>query len=127
MSGELLTPPGPGGVAVIRLSPSEAERALERLEVHGLPAPGTLRLVRLRDGLEDLDEALLVHLQDVVELHLHGSPPLVERLLALLESAGAACVSEAVRAALRCSASSASCLARSVSRVCIRFFTCVRW
>lgn len=102
----LLTPYGPGGVAVIEV---RGARALERLAalaggVHG--APGVVRLVRLRalshagvpsspgaEGAHDLDEALLVGRDPDqagtprAELHLHGSPPLVDEVLELLAGA----------------------------------------
>lgn len=80
------TPPGSGGVAVVSLGDeAEARNSLARLGVERMPARGDLGLVRLRDGDEDLDEALLVNAPDGhVELHLHGSPPLVARLQDLL-------------------------------------------
>lgn len=84
MSGpglQLLTPAGPAGVAVFRVSGSMQKEVLGRLGL-GAVAPGAARLVRPRLGGEILDEGLLVgcpHGQ--VELHVHGSPALIQRLL----------------------------------------------
>lgn len=73
-----LTPPGAGGVSVLALTGAASLAAL------GLPAvgPGAVRLVRPRLEGEVLDEALLVGRgPDRWELHLHGSAPLVQRVL----------------------------------------------
>lgn len=72
------TPPGAGGVTVLELRGALAHRRL------GLepPAAGAIRLVHPRLESEPLDEALLVGLPgDRSELHVHGSPPLVRRIL----------------------------------------------
>ena len=84
MSVRCLTPVGPGGVAVVSMTGKHALGRLAEL-CGGLPSPGRLVLVHpLRDG-EVLDEALLVSIdEEHHELHLHGSPPLVEELLELL-------------------------------------------
>ena len=94
-----------GGVAVVTLRGSGIVARLARLGVDGTwcaPRPAASsdasssggerprgpRLVRLKDGDEELDEALIVGRgsrgTDYVELHLHGSPPLVERVVAIL-------------------------------------------
>ncbi len=82
-----LTPPGRGAVAVLSL---EGAGALERARslCPGLAGEiGRLQLVRLHANGEPLDEALVVVLSpEQVELHLHGSPPLVRRVLSLLEA-----------------------------------------
>ncbi len=79
-----LTPRGAGAVSVLLL---EGPGALERagaLCARQLNL-GELSLVRLRGDGEDLDEALaLVHSHEAVELHLHGSPPLVRKLRSVL-------------------------------------------
>jgi tRNA U34 5-carboxymethylaminomethyl modifying GTPase MnmE/TrmE len=82
------TPPGAGGVAVLTMGEdARARRSLLRMGIKHVPAPGELRLVRLRDGDEDLDEALLVTAPDGrVELHVHGSTPLVARIQSLLDA-----------------------------------------
>ena len=78
---DLITPPGPGGVAVLRLNDSMRKETLVRLGLSEVPR-GTARLVRPQSGEEVLDEGLLVGCPDgSLELHVHGSPVLVQRLL----------------------------------------------
>ncbi len=90
-----LTPRGRGAVAVFAL---EGQGALERVRAlcrGPTPEVGRLALVRLCGAGEALDQALVVALsEERVELHLHGSPPLVRRVLALI---GAAAAEESVR------------------------------
>ncbi len=77
-----LTPPGSGAVSVLRLSGAGALAALRALSGGADLAPGAPRLVRLRLDGEDLDEAVACGLSaDEVELQVHGSPPLVRRLI----------------------------------------------
>jgi tRNA modification GTPase len=86
----LATPPGVGGVAVIRLSGPNARLAGVALCPKLLNAPPR-RLVwdELRDGEEVLDDALAVWFQaphsftgeDVVELHCHGGRAVVAAVL----------------------------------------------
>ena len=79
-----LSPRGAGGVSVLRV---EGPGALERVSdlVGELSPTAGPALVRVRAAGEDLDEALCVVLSgECVELHLHGSPPLVERVRASL-------------------------------------------
>ncbi|WP_445680433.1 tRNA uridine-5-carboxymethylaminomethyl(34) synthesis GTPase MnmE [Radicibacter daui] len=77
------TPPGRGGVAVVRISGPAATTALRRLQGEDtLPAPRLASVRRLKDPVTDavLDEALVLRFagpasftgEDVVELHLHG-------------------------------------------------------
>jgi len=78
---EELTPRGPGGVSVLRLTGPGARAGLAELGVEPPPV-GVPRVVRLRRGDEDLDEALvLVRGPEELELHVHGSPPLVRSLV----------------------------------------------
>jgi hypothetical protein len=87
-----LTPPGAGGVSVLALAGEASLAAL------GLPSvgPGAVRLVRPRLEGEVLDEALLVgRSHDRWELHLHGSAPLVRRVLRAAGAAGDAGVPRA--------------------------------
>ncbi|MCZ6597507.1 MAG: 50S ribosome-binding GTPase [Planctomycetota bacterium] len=83
-----ITPPGRGGVSVVRVSgPGALARVETRIFARACtaPAPGRPTLVRL--GAEDgtLDEALvLVEGPELVELHVHGSPLVVRRLLRAL-------------------------------------------
>ena len=83
---ERLTPAGAGGVAVVALRGPEAAARLARL-TPVLPAVGELRLARLTQGGELLDEALVVRTGDHhLELGLHGGPGLVEEVLAALDA-----------------------------------------
>jgi tRNA U34 5-carboxymethylaminomethyl modifying GTPase MnmE/TrmE len=85
IGARLLTPRGRGAIAVISVRGEAARaRVVELLALPSVPVGG-LRLVRLRSGGEELDEALLVVRSECeVELHVHGSPPLVSELLELL-------------------------------------------
>jgi tRNA modification GTPase len=79
-----LSAPGRGAVSVLALAGSGAAALLERLCGARLPPPGGLALVHLCEGGVELDEALLAtHGPGRYELQVHGSPPLVRRLLAL--------------------------------------------
>ena len=95
-----LTPPAPGGIAVVQVhGPDSAavvgpilrtQRALdlERMD------PGTLRLCRLVDGDQALDDVIVTTRRDAerhlsIHLSLHGGPRIVQRLLLLLKRAGA--------------------------------------
>jgi tRNA modification GTPase len=86
-----LTPKGAGAVAVLELRGVGAWLALRTL-ARGTSIPiGIPALTRLRSGDEELDEALVcAYSRTHVELHLHGSPPLVRRLVQLLSRAPAA-------------------------------------
>ena len=89
------TPPGHGGVGVIRISGPDADTIAAAI-VGALPAPRTaaLRSFRAHDG-RALDQGLVLRFpapasytgEDVVELHGHGGPgvldAVLERVLAL--------------------------------------------
>ncbi len=85
---------GRAGVAVVRLSGPQALRALRRLTDKDDPSPRAARLARLRDPLDGrtLDHALVLSFpgpasftgEDVVELHLHGGPAVLQAVLAAL-------------------------------------------
>jgi len=83
-----LTPRGPGGVSVLGVrGPGALERVRELVPgarlVSGRPV-----FARLSAAGEDLDEVLVCVLaEDEVELHVHGSPPLVRRLASELGGA----------------------------------------
>lgn len=89
------TPPGRGGVSVIRLSGPDARTAAESL-AGPLPEARRVELRSLRDGDEVLDQALVLRFEagasftgeDVVELHLHGAPVIVRRVEAALRARG---------------------------------------
>ena len=92
---------GRAGVAVIRVSGRESLAALRALIRNAaaaepaLPAPRILHRANLRtaDGAL-LDEAMAVHFlgpnsftgEDVVELHVHGSPAVVRAVLSALST-----------------------------------------
>ncbi|MBI5361552.1 MAG: 50S ribosome-binding GTPase [Planctomycetes bacterium] len=79
-----LTPRGAGAISVVELAGSGA-LALAR-ELAGRPITiGAPVLARLRLDREELDEVLVcAQADDAVELHMHGSAPLVRELLARL-------------------------------------------
>ena len=94
----IATPPGPGGIGVIRISGSHARPLLTTI-FHPNNKNTTLRSHQLTYGLiKDpktgamLDEVLAVYMQapktytreDVVEIHCHGSYLILEGVLALL-------------------------------------------
>ncbi len=80
----LLTPNGPAGVAVIELRGDDVSTVLERVGAE-IGTPGSFKLVHLSSGEEQLDEALLcTRAPDRVELHVHGSVPLVKEVLEIL-------------------------------------------
>ncbi len=101
-----LTPPAAGGVAVIRVVGAGAHRLLaphlrtrRPLDLDGT-APSELRLCRLVDGDEVVDEVIVATHADVrgrrvVDLSLHGGPRIVQRALRLLSAAGAEIVEPA--------------------------------
>lgn len=81
------TPPGRGGVSVIRLSGPDAHATLESL-AGAVPEPRRAYLRALRDGDDLIDRALVIWFQEghsftgeeVAELHLHGAPVIANRL-----------------------------------------------
>ena len=94
----LSTPPGRGGVAVVRVSGPAAWDVVDGLcqgKLEGC-APGRAVLRQLTDGELPLDEALLLPFrgprsftgEDVVECHVHGSPYVTQRLMECLVDAG---------------------------------------
>ncbi len=98
------TPPGRGGIAIVRLSGKKSLRIAGRLFRPGRGEsarirPRTAVFGRLGDGAgrEDLDEAILTYYpaprsytrEDVVEIACHGSPVIVEETVRLGIAAGA--------------------------------------
>lgn len=89
------TPPGRGGVSVIRISGDGARSAVERL-AGPLPAPRHAYLRDIRDGAEVLDRALIMWFEggqsftgeEVAEIHLHGAPVIVRHLGQILSGQG---------------------------------------
>lgn len=86
----LATVQGRAGVAVVRLSGDGAVRAAGRL-MQNVPDIRGLRALRDRDGVL-LDQALVLRFEkgksftgeEIVELHLHGSPAVVAAVLRVL-------------------------------------------
>ena len=94
----LATAPGAGAVAVVRLSGPEAWRvAASFLDRAAAPEPRRQTLAWALDGGAPLDRVLVTAFpagasytgEELVELSCHGSPFVVERLLALCRAAGA--------------------------------------
>jgi tRNA modification GTPase len=98
------TPPGEGGVAIIRVSGPDAEQISRRIFVRSSGKAGAFKSHTLYHGrISDprtgsiLDEVLLAIMrkprsytgEDVVEIHCHGGPFLVRQLLRLVLSEGA--------------------------------------
>lgn len=89
------TPPGRGGVSIIRISGDGARSAAERL-AGVLPSARQAYLRDIRDGDDVLDRALVMWFEaghsftgeDVAEIHLHGAPVIVRRLGQILTSQG---------------------------------------
>ncbi len=88
----LATAPGKAGVAVVRLSGPQARQS-GALLAGFLPEPRKSALRRLKDANGDtLDDALVLCFEkgasftgeDVVELHLHGSPAIISAVLTCL-------------------------------------------
>ncbi len=93
----IATPPGRGGVGVIRLSGPDAFSIAERISGR-LPAARTAGLRSFRDQTGgEIDQGLVLPFpgpasftgEDVVELQAHGSPVVLELLIAACLAAGA--------------------------------------
>jgi tRNA modification GTPase len=92
----LSTPPGRGGIGVIRISGNDSLKILRTLVASDSfePTPNLLSLKSLYDSItgETLDEALVCLFkaphsftgEDVVELHCHGSPVLLRAIIDLI-------------------------------------------
>lgn len=107
----LLTPPGPGGIAVVRLS---GDGCLDLVAQLCRPAggrgdarfaPGRLSYCRLMDGDEPLDEVIVSPIGNAVasavEICLHGGVRVVQRAIMLFQRLGAQRV-DALPSALPC-------------------------
>lgn len=89
----LSTPPGRGGIGVIRISGPDSKSILSRMTNPELrdPEPNYLALRKVIDPFagDVLDEALVCYFkspqsftgEDVVEFHCHGSPVLLRRII----------------------------------------------
>ena len=98
----LASAPGRAGVSVIRISGPGAFPALSRFGLTA-PEPRAAALRLLRDGEDVVDQALILAFpgpasftgEDVVELHLHGSPAIVTSVLRMLSEVDGARMAEA--------------------------------
>ncbi len=87
------TPPGRAGVAVVRVSGAKAKAVAQVFigEVELLPRRATLRHLRHPATQEPIDQALMLWFpapgsftgEDVLEMQVHGSPAVMERVLEL--------------------------------------------
>ncbi len=88
----LLTPAGPGGIAVIQLRGLRAAEAVENIfRFQADTAQGGLKLGKIVDEENNVvDEVLLVDNseQNLFEIHCHGGPRVVQRILMLLRDNG---------------------------------------
>lgn len=95
----LSTPSGEGGVAVVRMSGSDAlTRAAVLFDRKGPVKPRQVHLTQIKDPLtgESLDKGVLITFhaprsftgENVVELHCHGGPYIVQRILKACLAAG---------------------------------------
>ncbi len=95
----VMTPLGRAALAVLRLSGPESTNVLQKLTRQKAPAEAMLRPRKLYDPQSGqlLDEVMAVRFpsprsytgEDVVEMHLHGSPVLLQHVISLLPSLGA--------------------------------------
>jgi len=99
----IATPPGEGGVAMVRVSGPDAEQIAREIFVRSGGRNGNFRSHMLHHGIirepksgETLDEVLLALMrkprsytgEDIVEIHCHGGPLVVRRVLELILSRG---------------------------------------
>lgn len=92
----LATPPGKGGVAVIRVSGPEARNSLMAISGHvaSIPRAATFRKITDPVSRETIDRGLVVFFEnpgsftgeDVAEYHLHGGMAVVRALLDALKA-----------------------------------------
>jgi tRNA modification GTPase len=100
----IATPPGEGGIAVVRISGPDAEKIALEIFIRRQSRNGKLRSHTLYHGqitdpenAQPIDEVLLTIMrkprsytgEDVVEVHCHGGNFLVRQILALILTQGA--------------------------------------
>lgn len=97
--GAIATPPGEGGVAIVRISGQEAISIASKIfskNIANLPSHKAL-FGKFLDGNEVIDNGLVLLMrapnsftgEDVVECHCHGSTLIARRLLSAILKAGA--------------------------------------
>jgi tRNA modification GTPase len=93
----IATPPGTGGIGVVRISGAGTKLIAEEL-LGSVPTPREARLYPFRDGRQKaIDEGLALFFkgpssytgEDVLELHGHGGPLVLDLLLARVMDLGA--------------------------------------
>lgn len=92
----IATPPGRGGIGVVRISGPKASDIASRL-IGKTPSPRQVAYVSVRSAEGVIDQGLALYFpgpnsftgEDVLELQLHGSPIVLEQVLAAATAAGA--------------------------------------
>jgi len=85
----VLTPPGRGGIAVIRCVGPATEAALVRCFRPALPCPGHLAYGHIVDAGESaIDEVILYNADTAFEVNCHGGPAAVRAVCERLAAAG---------------------------------------
>ena len=86
----IATPPGRGGIGIVRLSGPDAQRLLlPHLELRSALLPGRARYCTIVDGGARLDEGVVTYFaapnsytgEDVLEIAAHGSPVILDLLV----------------------------------------------
>lgn len=94
----IATPPGRGGIGVVRLSGPDASRIAAGLSRRDRFEPRHATLARIHGaGGDPIDEAVITHFpaphsytgEDVVEISAHGSPVVLHAIVAAAQTAGA--------------------------------------
>lgn len=94
----IATPPGRGGIGIVRLSGPDAQRLLlPHLELRSALLPGRARYCAIVDGGARLDEGVATYFaapnsytgEDVLEIAAHGSPVILDVLVRRALEAGA--------------------------------------
>jgi tRNA modification GTPase len=93
----IATPPGQGGIGVVRLSGPDASKLYQAVANSPLPEPRIATNTEFVVQGEPIDAGLVLHFvaprsytgEDVIELHAHGSPMVLDLLVAALLQAGA--------------------------------------
>ena len=93
LTATLQTPPGRGGIAVIVIAGDRCEQVLAEvfrpLRSHTAGGQDVLRLGRIADGPEVIDEAIVCCRSGVCEINIHGGPAAARRTMQLLAAHGA--------------------------------------
>jgi tRNA modification GTPase len=94
----IATPPGRGGIGVVRLSGPDAARIAAQLTMRAAFEPRHATLAQIHgDAGNTIDQAIVTHFpaphsytgEDVVELSAHGSPVVLRAIVAAAQAAGA--------------------------------------